>query len=852
MTAPGQDSNQGAQEPGNNPYAPGGYGPPPGGPWPGFPAPPGQHPFPGGQFIPPPPPHPPVPAHAPGPTWGRKRLLLFGTGAGVIVLTLLAGLLFLGGEDSEGPAADGKESAKADPRTLQPYYLAVAGLAFAPGLRYKDDLPGGIMKRQVTVTAAGSRFGNSGFGREELDQEILSVGGKTFTRWRVDPTAKEGAKKPSVWNAGAGPASGLTDELTKHRPSPQELADQFLQALAELEDKPPAGGYSSRSRTVDGTEAQALDTPAGQLIITRKEPYRVLRLEPPSGFVPGPARSRSADPASYRTARTAADDGSQSEGPFDGADTLALDLEPVTEADAPAMYGTLEKQTKELGKAGDSGISLSLNGAGTVSCSSGGCTATANFSGQITSDAKSRLVGGQVTAVMTSTFSIDGQPGGSCTSAARTFPVSGSSVSGSITCSNPGAGATFASIESRKKAEAQARSRANGGRPVQYSIPLRANSLINARAMATVEVKKLVERVQQERDVAKCATPHSFLPGTPVLLADGTRRAIEEVRVGDRVLATDPLRGITQPRAVTDTIRTEDDKDFTRLTVRTAGRTATVTATDTHPFWVADEGRWAEAREIGAGDELHLPDGGSVAVTAVNRYERRQRTHDLTVDGIHTYYVGAGDQSVLVHNNDCRKAKPRTDTELKALAKQNAKSATEYQNTLVREQMAKAKAKARAEAQKAGKSDADISRAEAEAATRAKQFTEKDYTTAVVRARFKNPTSGQWEERNVVARSGPGKLSPAQLAAVRTNGDEAVQVNFKGATHAEQKILLYIEKLGGEPIAGGASRNVCLDVCKPLINAGGGKVEGDVVPGRGTGVRTFWFPDTGELPGKNP
>lgn len=655
MVVPGQDGvqgGQGAQQPGNVPHIHGKFGPPPSGLWAGAPAPSDRSPNPGEQFFPPPPSYPPGPAPAPAPVRGRKRLMLLAVGVGVLVLALLAGVLLLG-DDSDGPVADGK-SAKADPRVLQPYRLALADLAVAPGLRYKDDAPGGTVQREVTVTAQGSRFGSSGFGRKELDREILSVGGKTFTRWRVDPAAKNGAQKPSIWDAGTGPGSGITDELTGHRPSPPKLADQFLKVLAELKEKPPADGYRSGARLVDGTAAQALDTPAGQLVITRKQPYRVLRLEPPRGFVPGSAPSASADPASYTTASTAADgdDDGQSEGPFDGSDTQALDLDPVTEAEAPAMHDALEKQTKELGKAGDSGISFSLNGSGTVRCGSGGCTATGAFSGQIASNAQSRLVGGQVTAVMTSTFTIDGQSGGSCTSPAGTFPVGGSSVSGSLTCSSPGAGATFVSVESRKKAEARARSRASGGRPVQYSIPLRANSVISARALATVEVKKLVERVNKERKRPACTVSHSFPAGTGVLLADGRRVPIERVRVGDRVEATDPLTGETQARRVVDTITTRDDKSFTRLTVRTGSGAAQITATVTHPFWVPGQKQWVDAGEIRPGDALRGRDGSALQVLAARGFTERQTTHDLTVAGIHTYYVLAGSSPVLVHNVD--------------------------------------------------------------------------------------------------------------------------------------------------------------------------------------------------------
>ncbi|MET9557351.1 polymorphic toxin-type HINT domain-containing protein [Streptomyces sp. NPDC006645] len=149
-----------------------------------------------------------------------------------------------------------------------------------------------------------------------------------------------------------------------------------------------------------------------------------------------------------------------------------------------------------------------------------------------------------------------------------------------------------------------------------------------------------------------CAVNHSFLPGTPVLLADGRRLAIDKIRVGMRVVATDPGTGRTAARTVERTITTHDDKDFTRLTVATSSGPAAVTATDTHPFWLSDQRRWADAGDIEAGDHLRTPSGTSLEVTAVARRTERQTTHDLTVSGIHTYYVYVGSAPVLVHNQD--------------------------------------------------------------------------------------------------------------------------------------------------------------------------------------------------------
>jgi hypothetical protein len=154
-------------------------------------------------------------------------------------------------------------------------------------------------------------------------------------------------------------------------------------------------------------------------------------------------------------------------------------------------------------------------------------------------------------------------------------------------------------------------------------------------------------------DTRKPCRTHSFLPGTRVLLANGSRKPIEQVLTGEKVVATDPVSGLTATRTVTDTITTEDDKDFTRLSVRVGGRTTTITATDTHPFWLTDQKRWAEASDIKPGAELRTLRGASLPVVKVSRYQKQQRTHDLTIKGIHTYYVLVGATPVLVHNSNC-------------------------------------------------------------------------------------------------------------------------------------------------------------------------------------------------------
>ncbi|MFC9845292.1 ricin-type beta-trefoil lectin domain protein [Streptomyces sp. NPDC127595] len=155
-----------------------------------------------------------------------------------------------------------------------------------------------------------------------------------------------------------------------------------------------------------------------------------------------------------------------------------------------------------------------------------------------------------------------------------------------------------------------------------------------------------------------CEVPHSFLPGTKVLMADGTTKPIEDVENGDQLAANDPETSTTSAtETAVATITTYDDKDFTVLTVKTTdGTTSKLTTTDTHPFWVTDpaadptDGTWVDGGHLKSGQWLQTSAGTHVQITAITRYTKTQVTHDLTVSNVHTYYVLAGAAPVLVHN----------------------------------------------------------------------------------------------------------------------------------------------------------------------------------------------------------
>ncbi|MEU1280958.1 polymorphic toxin-type HINT domain-containing protein [Streptomyces sp. NPDC005805] len=145
----------------------------------------------------------------------------------------------------------------------------------------------------------------------------------------------------------------------------------------------------------------------------------------------------------------------------------------------------------------------------------------------------------------------------------------------------------------------------------------------------------------------------SFVPGTHVLLADGTTKPIEDVRIGDKVLATDPETGQTTVKTVTAEITSTGLKSLVTITLTVDGKKVKVTATDNHPFWLPGGTEWVDAGDLETGQHLETSDGESVRIQRIDRAEQPTQVHNLTIADLHTYYVLAGQTSVLVHNSNC-------------------------------------------------------------------------------------------------------------------------------------------------------------------------------------------------------
>lgn len=177
-----------------------------------------------------------------------------------------------------------------------------------------------------------------------------------------------------------------------------------------------------------------------------------------------------------------------------------------------------------------------------------------------------------------------------------------------------------------------------------------------AKAGVDVALELPVARAFKGLKVLKACSKNSFTQGTQVLMADGTTKSIEDVEVGDKILATDPRTGRTTAKTVTAEILGEGSKNLVRITLRTDGenrkgtRTASVTATDEHPFWVPELGEWIDATDLKPGQRLRTPTGSLVEIIDVVRWRERAAVYNLTIADLHTYYVLAGATPVLVHN----------------------------------------------------------------------------------------------------------------------------------------------------------------------------------------------------------
>ena len=148
-----------------------------------------------------------------------------------------------------------------------------------------------------------------------------------------------------------------------------------------------------------------------------------------------------------------------------------------------------------------------------------------------------------------------------------------------------------------------------------------------------------------EIDYQYIPTMSCFAAGTPVWTQAGLR-PIEQIVVGDMVLAQNPATGELAFRPVIETTIRPASK-----MVRIDAGGSPIDATLGHRFWINGKG-WEMAKFLTP--ELGLQTArGPVSISAVEPLplEQLAEAHNLVVHDFHTYFVG--DAQVLVHDNSC-------------------------------------------------------------------------------------------------------------------------------------------------------------------------------------------------------
>ncbi|WP_249043463.1 polymorphic toxin-type HINT domain-containing protein [Paenibacillus faecis] len=134
-----------------------------------------------------------------------------------------------------------------------------------------------------------------------------------------------------------------------------------------------------------------------------------------------------------------------------------------------------------------------------------------------------------------------------------------------------------------------------------------------------------------------------FVGGTKVLTDEG-EKPIEEIEVGDKVLAKDDVTGEQAYKVVTALHRNEKDTTY-KLSVGSQ----IIETTDNHPFWVDGKG-WVLAVDLKVGDELVQSNEKHLKIDNIEivHHDEKVKVYNFTVVDFHTYFVS--DLGIWVHN----------------------------------------------------------------------------------------------------------------------------------------------------------------------------------------------------------
>jgi len=179
----------------------------------------------------------------------------------------------------------------------------------------------------------------------------------------------------------------------------------------------------------------------------------------------------------------------------------------------------------------------------------------------------------------------------------------------------------------------------NGGYGVAAFSPVGAPVLVTAGTPAPTGTMQSAGDIQHL---------YCFVKGTLVLLADGSRQAIDTLQAGQMVMAVpenDPLAG-PMPAKVLQVYH-NDPASICHLQLADE----IVRTTPNHPFFVENKG-WVKAQDLLPGDLLRTARGDFLPVQSLALTTAVEPVFNIQVETCHTYFVALSQNghAILVHN----------------------------------------------------------------------------------------------------------------------------------------------------------------------------------------------------------
>jgi hypothetical protein len=132
-----------------------------------------------------------------------------------------------------------------------------------------------------------------------------------------------------------------------------------------------------------------------------------------------------------------------------------------------------------------------------------------------------------------------------------------------------------------------------------------------------------------------------FTAGTKVMTDEGEKN-IEDIEIGDKVLAKSDETGDVAYKEVTGLFQKQSDEIYSIYIGKEV-----IEATKEHPVWIDGRG-WTEVHDLKVGDLLVTSNGHKIAIEKIKKEPRQEPVYNFSVEDYESYFVS--NLGIWVHN----------------------------------------------------------------------------------------------------------------------------------------------------------------------------------------------------------